>query len=250
MFSHVDVGGTSTKGRAGTSLILLKCNGEYQYCELENTATGKDEIIEIDGRNFRCATKGLVECEEHRERVGAETWLKEKKEQEAELMKQAMHAAGQQAKYQSQQREIATAAAKVKANAAMDAANLVGGKEVELATLKGNAPLPDPVADKLMAQLKTKMRKIKFELQDREKIFETLRHVKPACSDMYDKCTSFCDKNEPEMELGALEIMGKVTPCQMKCKNDVVSCVMTFVSTTYKDVTVEAMAAAQTPAAR
>lgn len=217
----------------------LTCNPYMQYCQIEKTNGVDVGVIGLPS----CAAKGVVECEAVREKLGAEMWMEAKKKKDAADMKKAMDAAWMQARYQEAKRNAAAVESRQAGSDALDAALKQGADDVKTASLQGNAPLPEPQADKQIMQFKAEMRDMKFELMDKEKIFLSLRTVTPACSEPFEECSHTCDRTKTISDLAeATEaIMGRVTGCQMKCKSRVVNCVMSYVASTYKDVTVEAM---------
>lgn len=225
----------------------LSCNGYLHYCQIQ-LASGEEFEIELGGNSFSCAEEGVLSCENAREKLNAENWLKEKREQEKAEAKKADAAAWQMAKFREKQRKQVSDRAAATVAAGLKKASDAAEKEIKAATVLGHSWLPQPKRDREESELKTEIRKMKFRLMGMEHIFVTLRSVAPTCDQQYKTCGANCDKAHPMdiMKESQLAIMGKVTPCQMKCKEAVIECTMKTVDETYKDVTDAVMTAAQT----
>ena len=187
---------------------------------------------------------GISDCRKHRENLQYKIDLKKKKKEYAKLAKQAQEEAKQDSDYQARMRKKILKQSKRASAKALKEAEKMGDRYVETATLKGNAPLPRLQYDQEITKLKKERLQLKKQLEYKEGIFAKLELVSPRCHEPYRACGKLCDKKEPmtDLESAKFAVMGKMTPCHMKCKSNVTSCVMDYVATVYNNVTLDALA--------
>jgi len=218
----------------------MRCDKQEAVCQLKNAKTHQWVNVEPETSCY----DGMSDCRNYRQEMQYKIDHARKKKADALLNKEAQKDAKQDAAYQARIRKKIAKKAKQESTKALKDAAAEGDRYVQIATLKGNAPLPQLELDQEIRKLKKERLEMKTQLEFKESIFAKIDLVSPECHQPFRACGKVCDKKEPmtELESAKFAVMGKMTPCHLKCKGTVTTCVMGYVANVYKNVTMDALA--------